>query len=50
MVIVICMHVGMRGKRDDTDVLEKFDEKRGPVAGFMGVRGKKLPLVSSIHI
>lgn len=36
----------MRGKKGDTEVLENYDEKRAPVAGFLGMRGKKGPLVS----
>lgn len=36
----------MRGKKDDTEISENYDEKRAPTAGFLGMRGKKGPLVS----
>lgn len=37
----------MRGKKDsDTEIFSNYDEKRAPVAGFLGMRGKKGPLVS----
>lgn len=33
----------MRGKKDVSDVMEQYDEKRAPSGGFFGMRGKKVP-------
>lgn len=43
-------NIGVRGKKDVTNVLQDIDSagdnnKRGPVAGFLGMRGKKQPMV-----
>lgn len=33
-------------RKTDNTVLLDYEEKRAPVAGFLGMRGKKGPLVS----
>lgn len=37
--------LGMRGKKDVTNVLDEMAEKRAPSGGFFGMRGKKGPSV-----
>lgn len=42
----------MRGKKDTlyNEDFSNYDEKRGPVAGFLSTRGKKQPLVKSMSL